>query len=378
MQYQPFSPVDIRFTTLLNFQEQLSSLADKRVMVLADEGTFGRIKAACEGFDRFIKDTKNRLICDIRSNPSVDDIRRNLNMLRHEDRYDCILAIGGGSAIDLAKALSALQGLADTHDLAYEEITEAIAKKAFFQGGEPAEIIAVPTTAGTGSEVTRWATIWDLRNSKKLSVEHTGCFPRAAVMMPELTESMPLRLTLSTGLDALSHAMEGFWAKARNPLSQAFALDSIRRIKSALPIVLKDLSDLEARKEMCLSSLVAGLSFSMTKTAACHSISYPLTLRHGVEHGFAAALTLSPMIRINIKAVPELTQVTGLFGNAEGFDTWIAGVTQGIQELKLSAFGIREDMIDSIAEGAFTLGRMDNNPLLLDQESVKKILKSIL
>jgi phosphonate metabolism-associated iron-containing alcohol dehydrogenase len=378
MQYQPFSPVDIRFTTLQDFQEQLTTLADKRVMILADEGTFSRIKSACDKFDRFISDRNNRLICDIRPNPSVDDVLRHLNMLRREDKYDCILAIGGGSAIDLAKALSALQGLADHHELSYEQVTEAIAQKTFFMGYEPAEIIAVPTTAGTGSEVTRWATVWDLRNAKKLSVEHTGCFPRAALIIPELTESMPPRLTLSTGLDALSHAMEGFWAKARNPLSQALSLDAIQRIKRALPIVLNNLRDPEARKEMCMGSLLAGLSFSMTKTSACHSISYPLTLTHGIEHGFAAALTLSAVMGINAKAVPEVTKIAALFNGTEGFDDWIAVVTKGIQELRLTAFGIQEDMLGSIAEGAFTLGRMDNNPLPLDAESVRAILKSIL
>ncbi len=377
MQYQPFSPVDIRFTTLRQFPEELSSLADKRVLILADEGTFGRFKASCEGFERFIQEKKNRLICDIRSNPSVEDVCRNLNLLRHEDRYDCILAIGGGSCIDLAKAISALQGMADTHELEHEEAVEAIRQKAFFQKCGPADIIAVPTTAGTGSEVTRWATIWDLKNKKKLSVEHNGCFPKYAIMMPELTESMPPRLTLSTGLDALSHAMEAFWAKKRNPLSQALATDAILRIKRFLPAVIKNPLDPEARKEMCLGSLLAGLAFSMTKTAACHSISYPLTMDHGIEHGFAAALTLSAVMAINEKAVPELAAITKLFEN-EGFDAWLAEVSRGIKVLRLSEFGIREDMIDGIAEGAFTQGRMDNNPVPLDKESVKKILKSIL
>lgn len=378
MQYQPFSPVDIRFTTLHGFDEQLSFLADTRVLILADEGTFSRLKSECKSFDQLINDKENTLICDIRSNPSVEDVQRNLNMLRREERYGTILAVGGGSCIDLAKALSALQGMADAHDVTYEEIIKAIRQKQFFLHCEPADIIVVPTTAGTGSEVTKWATIWDMKDKKKLSVEHNGCFSRLAYMIPELTASMPRRLTLSTGLDALSHAMEAFWAKARNPLSQALALDSIARIRLALPEALKNGDDTNARQEMCMGSLVAGLAFSLTKTAACHSISYPLTMNHGVPHGFAAALTLSPLIGINMKAVPELTKLTALFGGTEGFDAWMDDVSRRIQELKLSAFGVSEDMIDSIAEGAFTLGRMDNNPLPLEKESIQSILKSIL
>lgn len=378
MDFKPFSPVDIRFSTLQSFEEQLYSLSDKRVMILADEGTFGRLKEACAAFDSLIKDKKNRLITDIRPNPSVEDVQRQLNVLRREERYGSILAVGGGSCIDLAKAISALQGLADMRDVSYEEITEAIQNKSFFSGCEPSDIIAVPTTAGTGSEMTKWATIWDMRNGKKLSVEHNGCFSKAAIIVPELTESMPQKLTLATGLDALSHAMESYWAKARTPLSQALALDSIGRIKRFLPAALKNGNDTGIRKEMCTGSLLAGLAFSITKTTACHSISYPLTMGHRVPHGFGAALTLSPVMYINETAVPEINEITELFDVDEGFDAWLADVTQGIQVLSLSAFGITENMIDGIVEGAFTLGRMDNNPVKMDKDTVKKILISIL
>ena len=376
LQYQPFSPVDIRFTTPSAFGEELSSLAGSRVLVVASEGTLRRMKE-WKSLNRLVGDGTSRLISDIRANPSVDDVRGVLNMLRNEEPYGTILAIGGGSSIDLAKAISALQGLAD-RDPDYGEIVTAIAQKSFFEGAPPADIIAVPTTAGTGSEVTRWATIWDFRNGRKLSVEHPGCFPKAAVMIPELTRSMPPRLTLATGLDALSHAMEAFWAKARNPLSQALALDSIARIKRALPIALEDGDDVRARQEMSLGSLLAGLAFSTTKTTACHSMSYPLTLHHNVEHGFAAALTLSALMEINAEAVPEMAEVVEVFGSAEGFNAWLCEVTQGIQELRLSAFGVRGDTIDAIAEGAFTLGRMDNNPVALTQDSVEAILKCII
>lgn len=377
MDYRPFSPVDIRFITLSGLDGMLSSLANERVLVLADGGTFGRLKEACEAFGSLINDKKNRLITDIQSNPSVGDVQRLLSTLRLEDRYGTILAVGGGSCMDLAKAVSALQR-PDSRDLSYDGITEAILNKSFFQGCGPADIIAVPTTAGTGAEVTKWATVWDLNNKKKLSIEHNGCFSKAALIVPELTESMPPRLTLSTGLDALSHAIEAFWAKARTPLSQALALDSIARVKRFLPMALKDGKDAGARKEMCVASLLSGLAFSITKTTACHSISYPLTMNYAIPHGFAAAVTLSSIMAVNEPAVPEVSEIAELFYDAEGFEAWLADVSSGIQELRLSAFGIRADMLDGIVQGAFTLGRMDNNPVQLEQETVKTILKSIL
>ncbi len=377
MQFMPFSPVDIRFATVQAFNELLSSLTEKRTLIVASSGTLGRLKAV-KALGALINAQSSCLISDITPNPSVDDVRRQVNLLKNEEVFGRIIAIGGGSSIDLAKAVSALQGLAKTHEASYEEIVRAISDKTFFDGCEPADIIAVPTTAGTGSEVTRWATVWDFENTRKLSVEHLGCYPKLAVMVPELTKSMGQRLSLATGLDALSHAMEGYWAKGRNPLSQALALDSIERIKEALPAVLERPDGIGAREQMCLGSLLAGLSFSTTKTTACHSISYPLTMDYGVEHGFAAALTLSQMMKINAAAVPELEKVLRIFGGVESFEGWLKEVSQGIQELRLSAFGIDEDGIEAIAKGAFTLGRMDNNPAPMDIDSVKKVLKNIL
>ena len=377
MQYQPFSPVDIRFGTLQILDNLFSSLTDKRTIIVASNGTIERL-AECTGIVSFANSDNNCLISDIQPNPSVADVCRYLNMLRHKGNYQSILAIGGGSSIDIAKAISALRGIANTKDVCYEDVVQAVTHKLFFKECEPADIVAVTTTAGTGSEVTKWATVWDFKNKKKLSVEHALCYPKYAYIIPALTKSMPKRITLATGLDALSHAMEGYWSKGRNPLSQALSLDSIGRIKEALPAVLKNLEDDDARGQMCLASLLAGLSFSITKTTACHSISYPLTMDYNVEHGFAAALTLSSMIDVNAKAVPELVNIIELFESAGGFDVWMADVTQGIQELKLSAFGIEKDNIDSIAEGAFTLGRMDNNPVPLELQSVKAILNNIL
>ena len=377
IQYQPLSPVDIRFVSAEPLRELFAGLSDRRVLILASDGSIKRLKAHGLLGD-LINSGQNRVIRDINSNPSVEDVCRHLNELRHDDRYDCILAVGGGSSIDLAKALSALQGLAGMRDAEYEEVVVAIGQKAFFSQHTSADIIAVPTTAGTGSEVTKWATVWDFRNKKKLSVEHPGCFPKFALISPELTADMPSRLTLATGLDALSHAMEAFWARQRNPLSQALALDAIRKIRQSLPEALAAPDDIDIRREMCLGSVLAGLAFSVTRTTACHSISYPLTMQHGIEHGFAAALTLPAMLRINAKVVTEIAAVLDVFGGAEGFDEWIGRIAQGIQELRLSSFGISESMIGDIVEGAFTQGRMDNNPVELDREAVKAVLYTII
>jgi len=335
--YQPFSPVDIRFASMNEIEQQMSMLENNHVLIIADEGTLQRLEAYNSFYNYLTKSISSYIISEYVSNPSVADVLKYLNLLRKEKSFDYILAIGGGSCIDLAKSISALHGLAAERELCYQDIVDSIQKKTYLQGYEPIDIIALPTTAGTGSEVTKWATVWDFEANKKLSIDNIGCFPKFAYLIPELTESMPKRLTLSTGLDALSHATEAFWAKKRTPLSQSLALASAAHIKKSLPVVLAEPTNLTARTDMCMGSLLAGLAFSITRTTACHSISYPLTLQFGVDHGFASALTLASVFEINKEAVPELSQINSLFGD---FKRWISDISQGIQKLKLSEFGI--------------------------------------
>ena len=281
--------------------------------------------------------------------------------------------------MDLAKGISALWNLPLTDTGSPEAVREAIRQKKYLREGHAFPgILAMPTTAGTGSEVTRWATIWDARRGQKLSIDCAGCFPKAAILIPEWTAGMPASLTLSTGLDALSHAMESFWAKARNPLSQTLALAAADRVRRFLPRVLTAPKDTALRREMCLASLLAGLAFSQTRTAACHSLSYPLTLTYGVPHGYAVALTLAPVMERNRAALPEIAELEALFAENGGFVPWLEGVSRSIQPLRLSALGIPEADLAALAQAAFTTGRMDNNPIVFTPEESLEILRECL
>jgi phosphonate metabolism-associated iron-containing alcohol dehydrogenase len=153
-------------------------------------------------------------------------------------------------------------------------------------------LIAAPTTAGTGSEVTPWATIWDSASQKKYSLHLECTWPRVAIIDPQLMLTVPAGVTVSTGLDALSHALESIWNVNANPVSDTFAISAIEDILECLPRLHKDLSSQELRTRMALAALKAGLAFSNTKTALAHSISYEMTLRHGLPHGIACSFTL--------------------------------------------------------------------------------------
>lgn len=376
--FSPFCPVDIRVLPRLEGEaaarDMLSGTRHK-LLVLAPQDLCSALPLT--GFFTALQGDGHRvqLITAIPSNPSVADLAALLKSLRKQKfQPSFILAIGGGSCIDLAKGISALWHLPADQTCTAEAVRQSIQSKAYLAEHSFPSVLAMPTTAGTGSEVTHWATIWDNENRRKLSIDCPRLFPKAAVLIPEWMAKMPPSLTLSTGLDALSHAMEAFWAKARTPLSQALALAASQRVCDALPQALQYPSELSARQEMCMASLLAGLAFSQTRTTACHSISYPLTMLYGVPHGTAAALTLSPILRRNQAAVPEIAQMEALFAEHGGFSAWLQAVTISIQELKLSAFGVKADQLPAIVELTFTQGRMDNNPVLFSPEEVLEIL----
>jgi phosphonate metabolism-associated iron-containing alcohol dehydrogenase len=157
-------------------------------------------------------------------------------------------------------------------------------------------LIAVPTTSGTGSEVTGWATVWHRAAGKKYSLHLPETWPEAALVDPELTLSLPAGPTLASGLDALSHALESIWNIHANPVSDGHAVGAARLVLETLPKLMLDLRDAELRRRMALAALTAGLAFSNTRTALAHSISYDMTIHHGLPHGIACSFTLGMVL----------------------------------------------------------------------------------
>ncbi len=282
-----------------------------------------------------------------------------------------IVAIGGGSILDLAKCLSALSGM----DLQKpEEIIDAIINKTYCRKKDHPQIVAVPTTAGTGSEVTRWATVWRSDSEGKLSVECAGAQPSYAYIVPELMRTLPIKPTLTTGLDAFAQAAEAYWSRNSSFLVQDLSLRAIQVIMHSLPSLLKKMDDMELRTNMCRGSLLAGLAFSKTRTTACHSISYYLTQRYGIDHGLAVAMTLDAVWRRNQSSMQNAAELERLFEQYGGLKPWLVSVTHGIVELSLHQNGVGRDEINDIAEHSVVQGRMDNNPIQFTIEEVREIL----
>lgn len=347
-----FMEYDINeFKNRLNTFENVLLIASKRVI---------------ETFD--IDTASMDVISESIANPDIHLLEKILSDLK---KPELIIAVGGGSSIDLAKAISAL------YEYKNDDILELIKNKDYLTNNKFIPLVAVPTTAGTGSECTKWATIWDMDNLKKYSIDADYLYPKESWLVPELTSTMDKNMTLATGLDALSHAMESYWSKPSNAYTRTLARDSIRIIRKYLQLALSDLDNIEYRKQMLMGSFFAGLAFSNTRTTASHSISYPLTMMYGINHGFAVAITLFEVMNRNWEHIPEKELFLDAWG-ADDLDDileWFGGISKG--KINLRSFGVKKEEIPEIVKLATTGGRMDNNPIVFDEEKIKDILENV-
>lgn len=379
MDYKPFCNTEIIFENMEGLKQRLLSLDVVNVVLVMSESSASRWNMTSFIHELQARyETKNGALTWIKTivpNPNPRDIIQSLLQIGNR-QIDTIIAIGGGSVIDLAKAISAFHSKGTSISYSIDEIKDSIRNKKY-QGGEFTDIIAVPSTAGTGSEVTQWATIWDENKTCKFSIDDPGLKPKLAIIVPELTISMSAKLTLSTGLDAMCQSIESYWSKYSTPVVQEIAHHAIEMVIQNLRKAVDYPDDLKVRENLCRASVLAGLAFSQTRTTACHSISYPLTMLYSVPHGLAASITLDAVVQINKGHFPNDDALFKLFEDYGGIMNYINSACEGVIEMRLSAFGIKDDDIPAIIKNAFTGGRMDNNPVDLTEGDVASILKSI-
>lgn len=226
----------------------------------------------------------------IQPNPTIEQMLMVRESLDYSS-FEVIIALGGGSVIDAAKAIAPYSG--DTEFNFLTALTEGLPENVAVK-----PIIALPTTAGTGSEVTMWGTIWDDVNRKKYSIADCKLYCEAALLDVNLHVTIPRDLTIQTCLDALSHSLEALWNKNENAISDTYAISAIQIIVETLPLLVNDLDNIELREKMLLASYRAGLAFSNTQTALAHAMSYYMTLHKGIPHGIAASFTLPAIIAV--------------------------------------------------------------------------------
>lgn len=354
---------------------QLKDIKNKNILLILSESMENRLELG-ECIQTLTLSNKCKRIKIVNPNPTDLDLYNLIVSI--EEEFDTVIAIGGGSAIDLGKGLIALKYLIGSN-ITLKDVTASITNKQYLNRSDNTLLIAIPTTAGTASELTSWGTVWKSDKTAKVSVDAPFLAPDKAYIIPEFTKHMSDRLTLSTGLDALTHAVESYWSKKSNPVTRELSKTSISLIINNLTKVLEEPYNVYYREKMCMASLFAGLAFANTRTTACHSISYPLTMKYNIEHGFACVLTLAEVMKKNSDNIIEINELLEAFGvkGIEEVDLTIKAMCKNIQELNLRSFGVDKTKIPEIVESSFALGRIDNNPVDLSKTDVEEILYKI-
>jgi alcohol dehydrogenase class IV len=306
-----------------------------------------------------------------------------LDLVRSAPRdCDFVIAFGGGSALDAGKALAAL--LTNPGDpMDYLEVIGLGRPLAF----PAAPCIAIPTTAGTGSEVTRNAVLASPAHRVKASLRHASMLPRLAVVDPELTYGLPPAVTASTGLDALTQLIEPYVSLRANPMTDQFCVEGMRRAAAALPRVWKNGGDRAARSDMAWSSLLGGMALANAALGAVHGFAAPLGGMFPIPHGAACAAVLPHAMEVNVRALraraPEkliryddvARLITGMprASAADGV-AWIAELCRKLEIPALRAYGVGESDLPALVEKAAQSSSIKGNPIVLTGEELREIV----
>lgn len=287
------------------------------------------------------KSNVNYVIYDkTQPNPTVANVEEALDIY-HQNKCDALIAIGGGSSIDCAKAIGA---------------RVAYAKRSLDKLGGKLKVwrriptlIAIPTTAGTGSEVTLAALVTDTERYKKYALMSFPLIPRYAVLDPKLTYSLPPRLTATTGMDALTHAVEAYIGRSTTKKTRALALEATKMIFENLERAYADGNDREARKNMLNASYKAGVAFSMSYVGYIHAIAHSIGGRYGTPHGLANAVIMPYVLeKYGKSAHKKLYQLAVFVGLCDENDSYEVGAERFIEAIK--EMNVRMDIPNKLVD----------------------------
>ena len=307
--------------------------------------------------------------------PTESSIEAGVALVKAQD-YDGLIALGGGSPIDSAKAIAILGKLGGAiRDYKFpRQVNEA---------GLP--IVAIPTTAGTGSEVTRFTIITDETNNEKLLCVGVGFMPIAAIVDYSLTLSVPARTTADTGIDAMTHAIEAYISPKRNAYSDQHSLSALRLLGPNIQTAYHNGKDETAREAMMLGSTLAGIAFCNSSVALVHGMSRPIGAFFHVPHGLSNAMLLPTITEFGISSAPDryadCARALGIADHSETDDqanlslvTYLKNLNNELHVPTLAEFGVQraefDALIETMCEQAFASGSPNNNPRIPSLEEM--------
>lgn len=354
----------------------------KKVFLVTGSNSYG-ISGAQEHLDKLLAGYEVNRYSDFSCNPKIEDVNKEIEAFKRA-QCDMVIAVGGGSVIDMAKLINFF-AVSDLKPLEYLKASKSKTRK-------PKPLIAISTTAGSGSEATHFAVLYI--GHKKYSVAHKYIIPEVAIVDPQVTMSLPPKITAVTGMDALSQAIESYWAVNSNDLSKKYAGKSIKIIMANLETAVNNPTQ-SVRTAMTEAAHLAGKAINITKTTAAHAISYPITSYFNVMHGQAVGLMLPSVFEYNTevcqdnvsdprgvayvrKTMRELAVLIGecnTHGAKRKLESLMSKIGLKTRLGKLEIVSQRD--IELIIQNGFDPERVRNNPRKVTEEGLRAMLYGI-
>ncbi|WP_102346437.1 iron-containing alcohol dehydrogenase [Bacillus sp. Marseille-P3661] len=373
-------PTDIHFGpgVIKEIVDIIEQQQPKHLLIVCDEGV-SKAGILDKVIDQIATvEISYTVFSDVEANPSVETVNAG-RQLFEESGADFIIAVGGGSPMDVGKAIAILAtnggGIIDYEGLNKVSIPAA-------------PLIAIPTTSGTASEVTAFTIITDLKRMYKASIGGQYVAPKWAIVDPLLTVSLPPMLTASTGMDALVHAIESYVSRWANPISDVLALEAIRKISYSLRDAVYNGNNVEARSDMMLGSMLAGMAFTHTRLGNVHAMSHPLSAHFNVPHGIANSILLPHVMEFNrvaaLKKFKEIAIAMGEENLTQASDE--VGARKAVEAVRslskdigipetFKDFGVKEELLPELVAGALLSGNVLVNPRSTDAKDVETIYR---
>lgn len=375
--YHNPTAIEFGWGALARLPELVKSLGGKRVLVVGDPGV-----AKAGLVDRVIATLGSGVpvttFTDIESDPDASSVDAGVQVARSKE-CDLIIGVGGGSAMDVAKVIGVmLTNPGNVRD--YSGMGKI--------GRPGVPVIAIPTTSGTGSELTIWSVLSEKDKQQKFGVGSVLNCARIALLDPELTVSLPPAITAATGIDALTHALESYVNTATQPISEAMSEQSMTLIARSLRLAVAQPGNRQARADMLLASTLAAMAFNSTRLGLVHAYAMPLGSRFHIPHGLANAIMLPVVMRYNLPGnLAKFARIAEIFGEPMAGlslrDAAERSVT-AIEQLKadvgitarLGDFGMTEADLDGVAREAMVSGNVAVNPRQPTLEDMKAQLRA--
>jgi len=367
---------------LENIKKIISDLGAKNILLVTGKDSY-KNSGSEEKLIQYLGDAVIKRFFDFEANPNIKDVQVGINIIS-SFKPDLIIAIGGGSVIDIAKLINVFAVHVTKEKEIYEFVNESSSVK---QPG--LSLIAIPTTSGTGSEATHFAVVYI--GNKKYSFAHKYVLPDFSIIDPSLSYSNPAYIKACSGFDALSQAIESFWAVGSTEESRGYSREAIRIILSSIEMAVVE-SDEKSMDRMSLAANLAGKAINISKTTAAHAVSYPITKFLDIPHGHAVALTLGSFFVINSNySESQLNDVRGIdyfdniskellnlfdcSGPKQASEKWSQIMTNVGLETNLRSIFRKKNIDYDLINKEINLERLNNNPVKVNSSQIEDLFK---